>query len=197
VRLRLLSDKRKVKSPHGSVSSLRQLTERVGFGRRECELLFRLANRFHPVTCVSLGSGLGLTPLYLTAYAEDARCLTLETDPQLRAVALRVSKHSSEKIRYYDNPADLLAVANPINLLVVNREISNCGSEFFSQLLLKMSATDGLVVIAEPRRSAAAQAMWQTLSERPDVTVMIDLFSLGIAFFNPKLHRKIYKCALV
>jgi len=34
---------------------------------------------------------------------------------------------------------------------------------------------------------------WKTIKQHPRVTSTIDLFELGIVFFNEDLHRKNYK----
>ena len=52
---------------------------------------------------------------------------------------------------------------------------------------------DSLMVVSDINASRESKASWKKICDHPRVTVTLDLYSLGIVFFNPKLHRKTYK----
>jgi len=41
--------------------------------------------------------------------------------------------------------------------------------------------------------SSDMEKAWKSIQEDPRVTTTIDLFQLGIVFFNPDLHKNHYK----
>ena len=51
----------------------------------------------------------------------------------------------------------------------------------------------GMLVCEGIHESARAKEIWRTIREAPHTGVTFDLYTYGIAFFNPKLHKQHYK----
>jgi hypothetical protein len=52
---------------------------------------------------------------------------------------------------------------------------------------------DTVIVIDKIRQDKAMKKLWQEIKDRPDVRLTIDLLSLGLVFFNTRLHKQHYK----
>jgi hypothetical protein len=50
-----------------------------------------------------------------------------------------------------------------------------------------------ILVVDDIYWSAEMEQAWERIKEHPRVTSTIDLFQLGIVFFNRDLHKKHYK----
>ena len=51
----------------------------------------------------------------------------------------------------------------------------------------------GMLVCEGIHESARAKEIWRTIREAPHTGVTFDLYTYGVAFFNPKLHKQHYK----
>ena len=138
------------------------------FTERENQLFFRLANRFKPRTIYMTGSDLDLTRLYLTSHSTHVRC-----------------------VEVYDE------LDSDIDMIIWGRNVREIfDEEAFEKILSHINDKSVMVVsgISTSRKSAEA---WKRICASPRVTVTLDLYSLGIVFFNPKLHRKTYKSLVI
>ena len=183
------------------------------FSESEDKLLFRLANRFKPRIIYMVGSDLGLAPLYLTAYSKSACCTVIEPEADVAAVARKfagkystsVDIHSSGKL-YLQNDCSIdLFVWGKSSLAASgitgdydsagNGSISSCEAfsyKAFDEAVQYMN-DEGLMVISCINVSRESRATWKKICAHPRVTVTLEMYSLGLVFFNPKLHRKTYK----
>ena len=59
--------------------------------------------------------------------------------------------------------------------------------------LLDYISDDSILVIAGINASKENKRTWKLICVDPSVTVALDLYSIGIVFFNSNLHRKTYK----
>ena len=171
---------------------VKNFLNRFCFSEHEDRLLFRLANRFQPQTIYVLGSDLGLVPLYLTSWSEIADCVVFEREPSMAAVARKmIDKYSSASvdIRVTDNPK---IAENSIVDLIVWSNTSVFSIDTFKKFLPYVK-DNSVMVISGINSSRKNRDTWKAVCAAPEVTVSIDLYSLGIVFFNPKLNRKTYK----
>ncbi len=166
--------------------------------QRECQWLFRLANRFHPQRIITVGTASGLIPLSLTAYvsgglhaialeerpaaAESARTLlhgraSSPIEVRLGAYETELPKALSE----YVHP-DCLVLAPPSDRLL--SLFAHCADRLSSATLL---------LIRGIHASPAARQAWRTICSHPTATVCIDAYTWGITFFRPGLPRQRFK----
>ena len=158
------------------------------FSEHDCRLLFRLANRFKPQTIYAQGSDMGLAPLYLTSWSERSDCVVFEPESSVAVVARNiVEKYSSASIEIHvaDNPE---FTGKSIDFIVWNK----ITVDTFNKLLPSMN-DNSIMIISGINSSRKNRDTWKRICAAPRVTVTIDHYSLGIVFFNPKLHRKTYK----
>jgi hypothetical protein len=62
---------------------------------------------------------------------------------------------------------------------------------FFENMLAYVT-DKSVMVICGIRDSSARKQIWKAVCAHPEVSVTFDLYSLGLVFFNTKLHRKTY-----
>ena len=191
VRLQLQQRKEELACGQNKMT-VKKMLGKYGFTEREHRLLFRLANRFQPKTILSMGSDFGLTPLYLTTYSADSACLVIEPDPTAATIAQDyIAKYATASITLRNNLHEI-----PEHLDFVVWGAFSFDNRFtlpaFEQLLLQMD-DKSVMVIAGIKASPDAIKTWEAICAHPKVTVTLDLYRLGVVFFNPKLHRCTYK----
>lgn len=161
-------------------------------------LLFRLANYFKPQNILQVGTSVGLSTLYLTSYATELRCIALEECPELASVA-RITFEKAAR-----NPVDLRTGDYRELLSGALNELGMVDFVFFNALSEQQNnawlfnecmkqAHDGSVFVFEGiKTSRKMRELWEYIGGHPDVTVTVDLYSMGIVFFNKKLHKRNY-----
>jgi len=172
--------------------TVKEIVEKYCFTELEHRLLFRLANRFRPQSMYVAGSDFGLTPLYLTAYATDSACIVVEPEPLSVSIAKEyIHRYTTASIALRDNFDEIPDV---IDFAVWGSSMKDDSftMQNFERFFRNMHA-EGLMVIAEINASSVNRKVWKAICAHPKVTVTIDLYQLGIVFFNPKLHRRTYK----
>lgn len=161
-------------------------------------LLFRLVNYFQSKKILQLGPSVGLSTLYLTAYAPGLRCIALETEPEFAFVAKSIFE------KYAKNPIELRVGAYRILLPQALKEMSEVDFVFFNTLYeqqnndwlfnecVKYIHNDTIFVFEGIKINQKMRDFWTRICKHPEVTVTIDLYSLGIVFFNKKLFKRNY-----
>lgn len=174
---------------------IKKALEKYGFTELEHRLLFRLANRFQPKTILSIGSDFGITPLYLTAYAADCACIVIESDASVASVAREyIEKYATATVELRqeigettDNLDFVVFSACPFNDILT--------LQLFERLLPHIH-DESIMVISGINASLKNRKTWQAICAHPKVTVTINLYRIGIVFFNPKLNRQTYKSCI-
>jgi len=163
------------------------------------QLLFRMVHYFKAQEILELGTSLGITTAYLASVSSDNVCVSLEGSPEIATVAkenLRKLKLSNVEVVVGDIDTTLLNVLNKTEKLDFVYFDANHRSEavlsYFEQCLPK-AHRETVMVFDDIYWSADMEHAWREIKKHPQVNSTIDLFQLGIVFFNDDLHKKHYK----
>jgi hypothetical protein len=166
------------------------------------ELLFRLANHYHPEYCLTVGPSSGFAPLYLTGCDSRVRCMDVSSEYALTYIAKRAAQqmHNS-RIRFLTGHYGLrLFTALPdlprLDGLYFSRHLTD-------EMLLKTFAlslpfvhNNSFCLIDGIHRTKERFASWQILCSNSFVTATIDLYSCGLVFFRAGLPQRTYMSIL-
>lgn len=162
-------------------------------------LLFRLTNYFKFRQILQLGPAMGLSTLYLTSYATGLNCIALENVPEFAQIA----RQTFAKLPR--NTIDLRVGSYKDLLPQALKDMDTIDFVFFSTLheqqnnlwlfneCVKHVHNDTVFVFEGIQASRKMRAFWKEIRVHPEVIITIDLFSIGIVFFNKKLHKRDYK----
>lgn len=175
-----------------------QIVEREAIKPKHGALLFRLANYFKSRHILQFGPSMGLSTLYLTSYSPDVRCIALEAVPEFASIA-RIAFDKAAR-----RPVDLRVGGYKELLPEALKEMPQLDFVFFNTLYeqqnnhwlfeecLKHVHSDTVFVFEGIKASRKMRDFWQEICRHPEVTVTIDLYSMGIVFFNKRLHKRDY-----
>ena len=171
--------------------------DRQNKGKRKT-LLFRLTNYFKSKNILQIGTTMGLSTLYLTSYATGLKCIALENVPEFATTARQAFAKEGR------NPVDL-RIGNYKDLLPqALNDINSLDFVFFNTLYeqhnnlwlfnecMKYAHNDTVFVFEGIKASRKMRELWEEICACPEVTVTLDLYSLGIVLFNKKLHKRDY-----
>lgn len=164
------------------------------FGR----YLYRLITYRKPAVVVELGTSLGLSTAYLTmGLPAGGQVHTLEGCP---ATLARARNHFqqlslSEFIHTYQGSfreqlPQVLATLPQVDVVFIDGDHRlGATQEYVGQISHKAHAQT-VLILADIHWSAAMEEAWTTVMALPQVSLTIDLFHLGICFFDPALREK-------
>ena len=166
---------------------------------RESQLLFRIANYIKAGNFLELGTSLGVTTLYLGSLSPRMKCVTLEGCPQIASVAKEnFKKLNLKNIELVVGNIDVtlsnvLASMPQLDMAFIDaNHRSKAVLEYFA-LCLPNVHKDTIVIIDDIYWSDDMELAWQTIKDHPRVTSSIDLFHMGIIFFNTDVNKMHYK----
>jgi len=163
------------------------------------QLLFRVANYFKVRNVLELGTSLGVTTAYLSTSSTEIKCISLEGCPQIAAVATEnLQKFGLENVEIIVGNIDktldkVLAQTDKLDLIFLdaNHRYESVLNYFDS--CLNYIHNDSVMVIDDIYWSKDMENAWTVIKNHPQVMSTIDLFQLGIVFFNTDLYKNHYK----
>lgn len=160
------------------------------------QLLFRMVNYYHPETIVELGTSLGITTSYLALGNLKANVITLEGSTGVAKKALdNFRSLQLENIRLVQGNFDntlikvLEALAKIEMVFVDGNHREEPTLRYFRQMLPYM-ATESVIIFDDIHWSEEMERAWNEISNNPRVMLSIDLFFVGLVFFNPAFKVK-------
>lgn len=155
-------------------------------------LSFRLVNYFGSKNILEIGSGYGLNTLCLTAHATNTLCTCVETCPQKYNLAQNLYDDWGRKINLHTEK-HLPDLPEKQDCIYVDLTNYNQLPEDFNDYLVRMSNENTFIIVKGIRTNKHNQALWKSIMNIESRTAVLDLFNLGILFFDTKLYRWKYQ----
>lgn len=162
------------------------------FLKKRNRLIFRLSNYFSPLHILELGSGNGVNTLCLTAPSNNIVCTCLETNKINYSIAQVLYEKWERKIELYTEDA-LPSLAEKQDCILI--DLGNYKKhhlkliEYLSELIHEKT----FIIVTDIRTNKRNQALWKIIINIESRTAVLDLFNMGIIFFDKKLYRWKYQ----
>lgn len=160
-------------------------------------LLYRMVRYYQPATVLELGTSLGVTAAYLaSALPDNGRLITCEGAPAVAAQARSLFHDLGlRNIRIIEGNFDhtlptLLQEPGRIDFAFIDGNHREEPTLAYFEALLSKVHDRSILVFDDIHWSAGMEAAWKKIIGHPAVTVSIDLFFIGIVFFNPDVKVK-------
>ncbi len=169
--------------------------------RKLTEFYARLIQYTDARRIVELGSGLGITALYL-AQKKDAQVFTFEGSHALANVSLTNFEYFDQtNIQLIEGNidatlADFLQNPAKINFVLMDANHRYSPTIKYFTLLMRRLDEKSVVVIDDIHWSEEMERAWTELRRHPLVYGSVDLFRCGILFFDPALNRQHFTWSL-
>lgn len=175
---------------------IKDIVRKSSIPPKEGRLLFRLVNFVQPHTMVEMGTSLGISTLYQHKACPEAEMITMEGSPGTSLVAgvnFKILKADSIKRVVGDfaiTLPDLLKSLSSVDYVFFDgNHRKEATIEYFHQFLPLVS--EGCVFVFDDIRwSAGMYNAWKEIIKEPKATVTVDLFSIGLVFFNPSQQKQ-------
>lgn len=160
------------------------------------QLLFRMANYYKPKMILELGTSFGISSAYLSLGSGSNNMITIEGSAE---IAKRAKEHfrllGLTGIQSLQGNFDLVLPAvlqegfEPDFVFIDGNHRLEPTLRYFN-LLLQHKPVTGVYVFDDIHWSAEMEEAWATISSHPEVFLSIDLFFIGLVFFNPSFQVK-------
>lgn len=183
----------------GSTKS-KKISKIVSMGissKKYAQLLNKLINYLDAKRIIELGTSLGITTLYLST-EQDSTITTFEGDPSLSAIASAVFAGNNRKnVSIIEGNIDatlpsFIDTSQKVDLVYFDANHTFEATTSYFDMLLKLVHDNTCFVFDDIHRSAEMERAWNKIKAYFEVTLTVDLFQMGIVFFNPEIRKQDY-----
>lgn len=151
-------------------------------------LAFRMVNRFNPRRILEIGAGNGLNTLYLTAVSSQAICHSIEADPVNFNYAKELYGAGwGRKIELSDNLQQNFT--GKYSCIYINLNNFNDLSDERIQTIEELVDEKSFIIVEGIRTNRKQRLLWNSIKDLKSRTAVLDLFDIGVVFFNTELYR--------
>lgn len=176
---------------------LRQLARVAASSAIQGRRLFRLANWLKPARMLELGTSVGIGAMYLASGARQAQLITLEGSEACAHVA-RTNLEMiglNRQVRVMGGPfaetlAPALGALGPVDLVYFDGNHRQATTLQYFEQCLEHAHAGSVFVFDDIYWSAEMLGAWHAIQGHVRVTLTVDCFDLGFAFFNPDVKSK-------
>lgn len=175
-------------------TSIKLLYRRISIRKKHGRLLHELVQYLAPSSIIELGTGLGISTLYLST-ASSATVYTIDGCEETQHIAREQFARLKQNIQ-----TDTLNVSTskqkqivqyaPYGLAFIDANHTTKGTLDAFQLLRKNMTKDACIAIHDISLNPGMKKAWKTICHDPGITLSIDLCDLGLVFFNKKLSKQ-------
>jgi predicted O-methyltransferase YrrM len=164
--------------------------------KKFAKLLFRIVKYYKAETIIELGTSFGITACYLACANKKSGVYTFEGSKAIADIASQNFKKSGlqninlVRGKFDEALLDTLATIKKADLAFVDgNHRKRATLDYFSQLH-KKSTPGSIFIFDDIHWSLEMEEAWEQIQQHPSVTLTIDLFFIGLVFFNPDFKIK-------
>ena len=160
------------------------------------QLLFRIVNRFKPAHILELGTSLGISTLYLATSNKKAKVTTVEGCPNTAKVAqvnfekMRMKNIELVNATFESYLPQYLNQTPSLDMVFFDGNHQKAATlDYFDQCVVQVHAKS-IFIFDDIHWSVEMEEAWEVIKKHPKVTSTVDLFFVGIVFFNTDLSKE-------
>jgi len=180
----------------GKYRKISQVTRNSSTSPKYGRLLFNLVNHYKPDVIIELGCCLGFGTMYMAMANKNGKVYTVDGSQELIKKALQ----NFERLQFsnifpthgiFDNVLPSILKENgKFDLAFVDGNHRKDAMLSYFNLLLPYAHSGSIIVFDDIRWSEEMELGWQEIKDNPDIKLSLDLFQMGIVFFNEKLNKQ-------
>lgn len=159
-------------------------------------LLHKIVNYLQPSTIIELGTCIGIGTLYMATGCPNAKIYTLEGSEALASLASSNFKkinidNITQVIGDFDVTLnDTLKILNGCDFVYIDGNHTKEATLRYFNVIMSFANQQTIMVFDDIRWSKPMFEAWMLICENSKVTLSIDLFQMGIIFFNTSFKKQ-------
>lgn len=177
--------------------AIRDIASKGVTQKKYSELLHRLCQYLEARHIIELGTSLGINSLYL-ASCGDSQLTTFEGCPALCQFATETFNHfKKNNIQIVegnidDHLAAFIENSLPIDMAFIDANHQYSATTGYFEAMLPKVHDQSCLIFDDIHWSAEMEKAWNEIRSHYRITLSIDLYQMGIIFFNPDLQKQHY-----
>jgi len=162
-------------------------------------MLARFVAWLSPSTIIELGTGAGLSTMYMAAILNKSKIFSIEGSPQIANLAQenirRLGLKNVEIITgsFDDVLPEILQKIKHDLFVFIDGDHRGDRLAGYYESILPFTNQNSVIVLDDIRWSASMENAWLDMIKRNEVSVSIDLFRMGIIFLKKDIGKSHYK----
>lgn len=151
-----------------------------------------------PLNIIELGTSLGISTAYLASASSTNRITTYEGSPEIAALAEQNWETLGLKniTLIQGNIHETLAPKEPIDIAYMDANHSYEATMLYYNIIRTHAHEKSIIILDDIYHNPGMTQAWTEICARPEVTSTMNLYHIGILFFDPHFHKKHYKLHL-
>jgi predicted O-methyltransferase YrrM len=190
------SSKKKLSAEQPDQRSIASIAKNAAKPQKFGRLLFRMVNYYQPQTILELGTSLGMSTAYLAAANTNARVITMEGAAEIAEIAnqnfLSLALKNIEIVQgnFDETLSSFISKLSQLDFAFIDGNHRKEPTESYFNQLLNRGGSSSIFVFDDIHWSKEMEQAWETIKNDSRVTCTIDLFFIGIVFFNTSFKEK-------
>lgn len=205
IRQDLLQDKRNIsvtdlgagaKTELSNIRSVSYIARTSAKAKKWAEVLHKLAKEFQPNTIIELGTSFGISGMYLASAIPNGKLMTLEGCPNIAEIAKenfdKANIDNAEIIigNFDKTLPQLLSQTNQVDFVYVDGNHTEEATLRYFSWFKDKAGKNTVLIFDDIHWSEGMKKAWETIQKDNSVTLTVDLFQIGLVFFNPGLSKQ-------
>lgn len=163
------------------------------------QLLYKIINYSNAKNVLELGTSLGITTAYLASVNTNIKCISLEGSTEIAQIArdnidsLGISNIKIIQGNIDQTLNDALSEFENLDFVFFDANHRKEPTLKYFNKCLHLSNENSIFVFDDIYWSKEMEQAWNEIKKNERVTSTIDLFEIGIVFFNKNLPKKNFK----
>jgi len=165
-------------------------------GKWQCRTMFNLVNHYKPRNILELGTSFGISTAYLASTNSKVEVLSLEGNPTSATIASKVFSNLSLKnvnVRvgeFSKTLPEAVEDLKTIDLAFIDGNHRKIATLKYFEFLKKYSNTSSIFIFDDIYWSDEMNDAWEEIKNDSDVAFTIDLYRMGLVFFDKTIMKK-------
>lgn len=158
----------------------------------QMRVLARIIEHFEPEYIIEIGTSIGLSSLYIASNSKNSNLYALEGNPNFIEYAKKLSaKYKIKNIQFIEGQFDetlpqLISDILKVDLVFFDGNHTSVANQQYFELCLKKSHSQSIFIFDDIYWSKDMTQFWNNIRKHKEVTLSIDLYFMGILFFDKK-----------
>jgi predicted O-methyltransferase YrrM len=159
-------------------------------------ILYALGKEFQPASIIELGTGIGISTVYLAKACPRSVVISIDADKEKLSFAAQEFEQQEIKNvtlihgKFSKLLPDILKDSNHPLMVFIDGDHSYSGTLEYYAEIKKYARPDTFVVFDDIRWSKDMEKAWREIKEDPATIINIDLFFMGIVFFREGITKQ-------
>ena len=164
--------------------------------KKYAQLLFRIAKYYQSKNIVELGTSFGISACYLASSNDISKVITLEGSHNIAVIALNNFKKAGLKNieliegNFEKTLPSVIETTQNVDFLFIDGNHRKKATLDYFDIFLKKSNTQSVFIFDDIHWSKEMEEVWKLIQQHDAVTLTIDLFFIGLAFFSKNFKVK-------